>query len=69
MLTIVIDQSSESVRLHGPHAVRVAAAGTLTLEPAPADRGAWDPADPPPSSNGPTALRGEALVQALAGLR
>ncbi len=57
-------QSSESFREHGPWAIRPP--GTVFEAPR------VDPesleAPPPPSSNGPAALRGAALAAALAKL-
>jgi len=61
---IVVGQSSDSFREHGPHAVgraeraaRPAADAAQTLDES-----------PPPSSGGPTALRGKALKRALAAI-
>ena len=56
-----MEESSESFREHGPYAVRPP--GTVTPGPV------CDPdtleVEPPPSSNGPAALRGDALARAL----
>jgi hypothetical protein len=59
-------QSSESFREHGPHAVRPP--GAVFEAPPPVDLSTLDTLPPPPSSNGPTALRGSALADALARL-
>jgi len=69
----VLDPSSESRRLYGPYAVCHPTAVTRVAE---AMRAAIDAfalmdaiaASEPPSSNGPDALRGDALVEALAAL-
>ncbi len=56
-------QSWESIREHGPHAVGRAERAVRPAAIEPPD--AWDET-PPPSSDGPTALRGRALKRALA---
>jgi hypothetical protein len=64
-----MEQSSESWRDNGPYALCPPGAVTrVELWPVP-DLGWLDDLEPPPSSNGPTALRGDALLQALAALR
>jgi hypothetical protein len=66
----LVDQSSESRRLHGPHAVCHPDAVTRRTSDAPAADWAWlDAIDLAPASNGPAALRGEALARALAAAR
>jgi hypothetical protein len=61
---VLVEQSSESFREHGPHAVRPP--GSIVAAP-PVHPDALE-VEPPPSSNGPTALRGAALAAALAKL-
>jgi hypothetical protein len=65
----VVDQSSESRRLHGPYAVCPPGATTRVEEWPVPDMGWLESVEPPPSSNGPPALRGDALALALATLR
>jgi len=60
-----VEQSSESFREHGPHAVRPAG---VILEVVPRVDPDTLEVEAPPSSNGPTALRGDALAEALARL-
>jgi len=65
----VKDQSSESRRIHGPYAV-CAPGATTRVDEWPLPETAWlEPSEAPPSSNGPTALRGDALARTLAALR
>ena len=61
--------SSESRRIHGPYAVRASDAGELLAEWAEPTETWLDALEPPPSSRGPAALRGDALALALAALR
>ena len=65
----VVDQSSESYRLHGPYAVCAPGVTSRVDEPLAIDMEWLDSFEPAPSSNGPAALRGDALVLALAALR
>ncbi len=60
-------QSSNNFRQHGPNAVRPPG-WVFEPPPPPVRRWAVEDLEPPPSSNGPAALRGEALARALARL-
>ncbi len=61
---VVAEQSPESVRLHGPHAIRPRERLSSAKPPR------FDVPDaPPPSSVGPEGQRGAALAETLAGVK